>query len=342
MCEIPLGTDPDGESDIIATLVRYNPENHEQSSQKETDQHNTKDKTGQTGTTTKPRPAILYTHGMSDYFFQAHVAEKFYAQGFDFYALDLRKCGRSWREGQTFHYVTDLRFYFEELSKALNIITQDHDCVIPMGHSTGGLLLALWLNHLRRENKAQHSAIKGAIFNSPWLDFMAPRPVTQLITPLFGAVGKKFPHLLIPAGGLGVYGQSAHVNEQGYWDFNLDWKPIKGQKKYVGWLRSILLSQRQIQQGRVNCGVPTLTLCSDKTFKGKEFSADAQVADSVLWVEQIQRWAPKLSRNSTVHTIPDVLHDVFLSGEKARTAAFASCFSWLQSIPLPSRNHYRQ
>ena len=32
-------------------------------------------------------------------------------QGYHFYALDLRKCGRSRRAGQTAHYVSDLSFY---------------------------------------------------------------------------------------------------------------------------------------------------------------------------------------------------------------------------------------
>ena len=39
--------------------------------------------------------AVLYVHGFVDYFFQTHLAEFFTARGYDFYALDLRKYGRS-------------------------------------------------------------------------------------------------------------------------------------------------------------------------------------------------------------------------------------------------------
>src|SRR5947208_1032649 len=41
-----------------------------------------------------PRGAVLYVHGFADYFFQHHLAERFAAEGYAFYALDLRKLGR--------------------------------------------------------------------------------------------------------------------------------------------------------------------------------------------------------------------------------------------------------
>lgn len=314
--EIPLGKDPDGETDIVATLVKYA-------------------KTGvstQQKNTSGDHPAILYVHGMSDYFFQTHVAEYFAELGYDFYAIDLRKCGRSWREGQTFHYITDLSFYFEELNIALNVIAKEHEKVIPMGHSTGGLIVALWLDYLRKGHKPEHAKITGAIFNSPWLDLMAPRPATVALNGILNVVGKKYPKTVFPLGALGTYGKSVHRDEQGFWDFNLEWKPIQGQPKYMGWLRTVLNSQRRIHHNRVDCGVPTLTLCSDKSYKGREFAPEAMCADSVLWVEQIQRWAPRISRNSTVCTVADGMHDVFLSGDVARNFAFQSCTSWLAAV----------
>ena len=47
------------------------------------------------------RRAVLYLHGFVDYFFQTHLAEFFTDRGFDFYALDLRKYGRSLLPHQT-------------------------------------------------------------------------------------------------------------------------------------------------------------------------------------------------------------------------------------------------
>ncbi|CAB0700923.1 hypothetical protein FRC0456_01454 [Corynebacterium diphtheriae] len=97
---IPLGADPiseGGEGDIFATLVRYAPADQP---------------------TPTSRPAVLFVHGMTDYFFQRHVAQWFHQHGFSVYALDLRKCGRSHRNNQSWHYISDISRYFEELDRA--------------------------------------------------------------------------------------------------------------------------------------------------------------------------------------------------------------------------------
>ena len=124
---IPLGDDPDGEGQVEATLVRYQPP----------------------GSANFER-AVIYVHGFTDYFFQRHIAEHFAAKGYAFYALDLRKCGRSRREGQTAHFVTDLAFYDAELNEALSLVRTERENapVLLMAHSTGGLILPLWLNRL--------------------------------------------------------------------------------------------------------------------------------------------------------------------------------------------------
>jgi alpha-beta hydrolase superfamily lysophospholipase len=46
------------------------------------------------------RGAVLFVHGFIDYFFQRHLAERFAMEGYAFYALDLRKHGRSLRPHQ--------------------------------------------------------------------------------------------------------------------------------------------------------------------------------------------------------------------------------------------------
>ena len=99
----------------------------------------------------KPTGAVLYVHGFTDYFFQTALADFFTERGFAFFALDLRKCGRSRRPGQTPHYVSDLRLYDDaELSRALAAVRHETDDapVLLAGHSTGGLVLSLWLDRL--------------------------------------------------------------------------------------------------------------------------------------------------------------------------------------------------
>ncbi len=43
------------------------------------------------------RKAVLHVHGFADYFFQTEYAAWWLERGYDFYAIDLRKYGRSLR-----------------------------------------------------------------------------------------------------------------------------------------------------------------------------------------------------------------------------------------------------
>ena len=66
--------------------------------------------------------AVLYVHGFADYFFQTELAEFHAARGEDFYALDLRKYGRSLRPQQTPYQMADVADYYPELDAALRFI----------------------------------------------------------------------------------------------------------------------------------------------------------------------------------------------------------------------------
>lgn len=44
---------------------------------------------------------ILYVPTLTDYFFQKEMTEEFNRHGYDFYSVDLRRQGRSWRPGET-------------------------------------------------------------------------------------------------------------------------------------------------------------------------------------------------------------------------------------------------
>ncbi len=81
------------------------------------------------------------------------VAADFWVErGYDFYALDLRKYGRSWLPHQTPTYVADLTTYYEDLDAALAVVAAEHDHVVLRAHSTGGLTVPLWL-HDRRPDR---------------------------------------------------------------------------------------------------------------------------------------------------------------------------------------------
>ena len=62
---------------------------------------------------------MLYVHGWSDYFFNPELAEFWSDAGARFFALDLRKYGRSLRPGQTPGYITNLADYDADIEAAL-------------------------------------------------------------------------------------------------------------------------------------------------------------------------------------------------------------------------------
>src|SRR5687767_7970686 len=71
-----------------------------------------------------PAGAVLYLHGFSDYFFQRHMAERFAAEGYAFYALELRKHGRSLRPHQHPNFCKSVAEYYADITRALEVIGQ--------------------------------------------------------------------------------------------------------------------------------------------------------------------------------------------------------------------------
>lgn len=307
---LPQGKDPDSGTRVDAVLVR-----DVRASQ-----------------SAMRKPAVLWVHGMSDYFFQTHVADEFASQGYPFYALDLRRCGRALNKGERPHFTLSMTRYFPELTQALRILARQHGSVIVLAHSTGGLIVPLWADHLRREHPEDHSKLHAVILNSPWLDMQFPAWQVALLKPVLNAFGAIFPSLPLLQRGEGTYGKSIQKDEHGEWDFNTEWKPIDGHRKYLGWIRAVLQGQEQIHAGDVDTGVPTLTLCSSHSYLGEEYSPAADTADTVLDVDQIRRWAPTLSAHAQVQAIDGARHDVFLSERHAREAAFKAVFTWLDGL----------
>ena len=80
---------------------------------------------------------MLHVHGFCDYFFQTATAEFFAALGYDFYALDLRKYGRSLLPHQTPNFCLDLAEYYAELDAAIALIRErdGHDRIARSAHT---------------------------------------------------------------------------------------------------------------------------------------------------------------------------------------------------------------
>ena len=299
-----LGTDPDGEGQVAAVLVRRDGRDGERADN-----------------------AVLYVHGFADYFFQTELADFFAQRGSAFYALDLRKSGRARRPGQTAHYASDLAQYDAELDRSLEVIAAEHPGVgiTLVAHSTGGLIVPLYLN--RRRKAGRIAPVAGLVLNSPWFDLQGKAvmrgPVTEVLRVL--AKLRPFRALKLPPS---PYGDTLHTSGTGEWDYDLALKPSAGFPVTIGWLNAVRRGHAELHRG-LDIGVPSLILRSDKTHYSARYSAASDRADTVLDVRQIARWAGCLGNDTTVIPITDARHDVFLSLPDVRKQAYAQLDGWL-------------
>ena len=304
-----IGLPPDDEGAVVATLVS-----------RRTDRPTGK--------------AVLHVHGFADYFFQTEYAEWWLARGYDFYALDLRKYGRSIRPHQTPTYITDLHDYFAEIDLAwYRIVTRDkHDHIVASAHSTGGLTFPLWAHH------RQPDALAGMVLNSPWFDLQGAAWTRSAGA---GAALKRLaqrqPMREIKREVTGFYTRSLHREHEGEWDFDLTWKPVESFPVRAGWLNAIRQGHAELHQG-LSVPCPVLVLSSGATKRPPQMDDDVHHHDVVLDVPHIRQWAPAVGPHVTYVAIPGARHDVVLSRAEPRARVYDELTRWLTAyVSPPSR-----
>jgi len=299
---------PDDEGEVVATLV--------------TD-----------GGRPRTEKAVLYVHGFVDYFFQTHMADVLAEDGWTFYALDLRKYGRSLRPHQTPNYVTRLSDYAEELDAAARTVTGElgHSTFVVMGHSTGGLVTSLWADARTRAAGGATTVpqVDALVLNSPWFDLNKPwfdRVVSTRLVDLFGPLAPR-----VPVGRLAPhYGRALHRESGGEWDYDLALKPHEGFPVRAGWLRAIRRGHARVARG-LDIRCPVLVLTSDATGDATRHHDALLTTDSVLDVEQTARVAPGIGPDVTLVRVPGGAHDLSLSPEPARSRFFTEVTTWLDT-----------
>ena len=294
-----IGLPPDDEGSVVATLVSRR-------AQKPTSR------------------AVLHVHGFADYFFHTEYAQWWLDRGYDFYALDLRKYGRSIRPHQTPTYVADLHEYFAEIDLAMwRIAERDgHGQVIASAHSTGGLTFPLWAD------ERQPPQLTGMVLNSPWFD-LPGKPLLR--SPAAGAlldrVGRRQPMREIRREVTGFYTRSLHRDHEGDWDFDLTWKPVESFPVRAGWLRAIRQGHAQLHRG-LSVACPVLVLSSGGTKRPPEMGEDVHSHDVVLDVPQIRQWAPAVGPHVTYVAVAGARHDVVLSRPEPRAKVYDELERW--------------
>ncbi|WP_156759771.1 alpha/beta hydrolase [Microbacterium karelineae] len=312
---LPLGSDDEGE--LVATLVRALPPMRSRI-------HRLLH-----GAPSLDDVDVLYIHGWSDYFFQKRLARLFTARGARFFALDLRKYGRSLRDGQTPGFIDDLATYDDDIAAALGAMGWDPERGRPdrrlalIGHSTGGLTLSLWAD--------RHPGVASAlILNSPWLEFQLPRYQRETIAPLVGLQARRHPLDRAPQVDFGFYAraQQESADPDDPVEVNLDWRPDQTMPVHAGWLHAVLVGHGLVADG-LAIDAPICVLLSARSARPLRWSDELATADSVLTVDDVARAALKLGPVVTIVRIDGALHDVFLSRHEAREEAYRRLARWV-------------
>ena len=310
---IPLPPDDDG--DVVSTLIT---------------RRATLDSCSSRRVGSEPsRPAVLYIHGFVDYFFQTHLAAQFADHDVDFFAIDLHGHGRSLLDHQTPNFCTDLREYGDELAAATRVLREElgYQRLILMGHSTGGLLAALWAH-----SATGRSTVDALVLNSPFLDLNRPFFDRVVGTALLDVVGGRARYVVVrhaPS----EYSRSLHRESGGEWEYDRRLKPPEGFAVLTGWLRAIRSAQARLARG-LDLDCPVLVCASTRSGPNRVDNPDLHNVDVILDVEQIVARAPALGADVTVVQIQGGIHDLALSAEPARSAYFAAVFGWLEARVL--------
>lgn len=285
-----------------------------------------------------PVPArdVLFLHGWSDYFFNQQLAEFWSSRGFRFFALDMHNHGRSLRPDTPGGYVADLADYDAEITAAVGIIgslrgegtapAAGPPALTLMGHSTGGLIAALWVSR-------HPGAVSQLILNSPWLEMHGSAAVRRATRTMLGPLARFRPESVIRLPERGFYWRSISSAAEGEWAIDDRYRPPFAFPVRAGWLSAVLAGQARVARG-LNIDVPILVLISGASANGMIWKESMRSTDAVLDVNTIALRALSLGRTVTLERIDGALHDVFLSAPGVRKDAYARLARWVRAYVL--------
>ncbi|MCU1532824.1 MAG: alpha/beta hydrolase [Arthrobacter sp.] len=304
-----------------ATLVRHVPRGW-----------TTREGSGLRGAGLEPQGAVLFLHGWSDYFFNEELAEFWTGQGFEFFALDLHNHGRSLSAGTHGGYVSDLDDYDAEISAAINIIGSlrpEGSAPRPltlMGHSTGGLIAALWVS--------RHPGVAAQlVLDSPWLEVNGSPALRRAVRALVEPFARFRPESVIRLPERAFYWRSISSSAEGEWTLDDHYRPPHAFPVRAGWLSAVLAGHAKVARG-LNIEVPILVLISGASATGMIWKESMRRTDAVLDVNTMALRALSLGRTVTLERIDGALHDVFLSAPRVRADAYARLSRWIRAYVL--------
>ncbi|MDE6669388.1 MAG: alpha/beta hydrolase [Muribaculaceae bacterium] len=270
--------------------------------------------------------AFLYVHGFNDYFFQSEMGQLFVDSGYNFYAVDLRRYGRSWEPWQWPFNVRDQKEYFKDIDAALEQIRRDGNTDITLGgHSTGGLTVALF-----GAIRGKDITVNRIVTDSPFLAWNFNPFMRKIAIPVVGFFGSVLKNTKIKQGHCDGYAYSLLKEYHGEWEYNTDWKMVYSPPVTMSWVRAISRAQGDVLRHKKDISVPILVMHSSRKIDGCNWTPAFQTGDAVLDPEQIQKRGVQLGHDRQVCTIDSGLHDLILSRPEVRRAAYDTIFAFIR------------
>lgn len=261
--------------------------------------------------------AVLYIHGFNDYFFQTELAEKVSNMGYNFYALDLRKYGRSYMAHQRQFNVRKIEEYYEDIDSAVNIIKHElNDSIYLMGHSTGGLTTTLYVyEHDKGVN------IKGLILNSPFYEQNQSWFNKHIGIPIVSLLSYIMPNAKFNQAYSTSYTESLHKSYGKEWDYDLNLKKVSSPAVTFSWLRTIYKAQNKIAKIK-DMPIPVIVMHSDKSTFDNDYNENFNNSDVVLNIDDIKKHAAHMGSNVRTEVIKGGIHDLALSKKEVRESFY--------------------
>lgn len=262
-----------------------------------------------------PRGVALHVHGYNDYFFTTHVADAFTEMGLAFYAVDMRRAGRSLAPGDKPHHITRISELGDDITAAAAAAVADagaqsgmeHLPLVVHGHSTGGLAAAIWASDTPDPDLA------ALVLNSPFFGLML-RPwqhYALAATPTISRMRAGTVVARVPSP------YSVALREKGGWTFDPEWKRPGGEPATAGWLAATRAAQRRVARG-LDIQVPVLVGRSASSGPDRDSNPRHQEQDVVVDTELIKAWAPRLGPDVREAVIDGGIHDLSLSADEPR------------------------
>lgn len=270
--------------------------------------------------------AYLYVHGFNDYFFQKEMGERFVDSGYNFYAVDLRRYGRSWEPWQYPFNVRKMSEYFTDIDSAISQIRRDGNIDITLsGHSTGGLTVAYMA-----AMKGARVGVNRVVTDSPFLEWNFSPMMRNVAAPMIGCLSKLSPNAKIKQGHCDGYAYSLLKQYDGEWEYNTDWKMIYSPPVTFSWVGAVNHAQAELMKKASHITVPILVMHSSRKIDGCNYTPAFKTGDAVLDPFMLQKRGEKLGHQRMVCTIDSGIHDLILSPLPAREAAYDTIFKFLQ------------